>query len=644
MTDTNPFADIVIPKINKYPATESVLLHGPPGTGKTTTAGARVNLLIRDHGYTINDVSWITYRRSLAEETLERLVAWGTVGPAELEDPANGPTRNIGTVHAVAKRSTGESRPVVDNGDRIRFCNDHLNGLRFKGYNRYTDGPGQQLFKFFEWMVDNRLDPGDPMQHDRYPHIQELWEACPGEIAGAWEAWVAYKEHIGKIDYNEMLTRALIERAFPPCKVLVVDEYHDVTPLMACVCEMWMDAADIVIVAGDNHQTINNYQGADPRFFDRLADRYPKILLDKSYRVPAEHWGPATTVLSHAHEPPAVTPRDGDRASLTTHKMTNSENFLQKDGEWYTPAAENRMSPVWITEQADTDVMFLARTKWQLDGICRSLEMSGVVYDAMQNVGCGWGQGDRTHDERILNLHNAMQKIRWVNPSDLPEVYTDADRNGERKGLAHFMQDGAGMNNDVDPQTVELTAGETVVLLEHTRGDHHSIPPREITKTCNETRGSKKSHTLGEFARYVEPSFWHEYNQGSSSVSRLTRGEWTEWDDPDRKLHALTNALKRNDSPVYMDDVGVSIKTIHAAKGGEATHVVLYDGITNKISRSLTENEADRRNECRVWYVGLTRARQHLTVIFNGFQGTDSYLPDNLRNYVRPAPTGEANV
>ena len=56
----------------------------------------------------------------------------------------------------------------------------------------------------------------------------------------------------------------------------------------------------------------------------------------------------------------------------------------------------------------------------------------------------------------------------------------------------------------------------------------------------------------------------------------------------------------------------IRLSTIHAAKGGEATNVVLLTDITNRVYKTYQQNPDD---ENRVFYVGLTRAKENLYLI-----------------------------
>lgn len=56
----------------------------------------------------------------------------------------------------------------------------------------------------------------------------------------------------------------------------------------------------------------------------------------------------------------------------------------------------------------------------------------------------------------------------------------------------------------------------------------------------------------------------------------------------------------------------VRLSTIHSAKGAEADHVVLMTEIAKRTHREMEQNPDDER---RVWYVGVTRARERLTIV-----------------------------
>lgn len=74
----------------------------------------------------------------------------------------------------------------------------------------------------------------------------------------------------------------------------------------------------------------------------------------------------------------------------------------------------------------------------------------------------------------------------------------------------------------------------------------------------------------------------------------------------------LAALRSRPDGLPEPESVHVHLSSIHGAKGREADHVVLINGVT---PRSWESWEKDQDGERRVFYVGVTRAKQRLTIV-----------------------------
>ena len=73
-----------------------------------------------------------------------------------------------------------------------------------------------------------------------------------------------------------------------------------------------------------------------------------------------------------------------------------------------------------------------------------------------------------------------------------------------------------------------------------------------------------------------------------------------------------------------IDDLKITVGTIHSVKGGEADNVVLIMDITKNVNSNLIKNSD---SEIRVLYVALTRARKNLHIVFSDTKfGYDSIL------------------
>jgi superfamily I DNA/RNA helicase len=89
------------------------------------------------------------------------------------------------------------------------------------------------------------------------------------------------------------------------------------------------------------------------------------------------------------------------------------------------------------------------------------------------------------------------------------------------------------------------------------------------------------------------------------------------WFDALTKMHPkdvlyIRSVLRHHGSEGLLKEPKIRIGTIHGAKGAQADHVVLLLDMTRKTRTSCEDYPDDER---RVWYVGVTRAKEELTLV-----------------------------
>jgi DNA helicase-2/ATP-dependent DNA helicase PcrA len=569
-------------KGEKYPPTDSVKLNGPPGTGKTTQLLERLTALL-DGGYTPRDIVFVTYRKEMAAEFLRRLHERGYIEEREAEKPWKHDTRHFGTLHGVCNRLAPDAA-VVERQDRRDFMAEEYyaeydgHGDNDLGSAGGSDPIGTLLFDAYDWCIENK-------QHSflRAPNYKRIADKAisPPSFQEFDEAWTAFKEGGGDDeplqDFSGML-RAVDEGDLRPAgDVLIVDEYHDMTPIMASICERWMETFDTTIVGGDPLQAIYSYKGADPSYFSDLD--LPEVLLDRTYRVPSSIWSYARSVIDH--DPPEVEPdSEGGRVQAVHGEPQDVvDNF------------------------GDGSIMFLARTQSQLYDIGKSLSQQGIIFRSQEGIG-GWN-----NSSKLLRLFNSLQKVRGAAPAD--NVNPDTGQTG----MARFESDDA---EDVGrlPANVTLESEEASALVDRTPAGYFSGTKKDLKSYCSNS--SEVSGT--DLLTRVEPSFWEDMTNGPGSVDHLLTY------DPKPKLKA---ALRRYERPFPVIETAPvpDVLTIHASKGKEADTVALYDGIPGAVQRNIAEGLRKRKAESRVWYVACTRAAENLLVFRDQFDYTEKYLP-----------------
>lgn len=578
----------------EYGPTDSVKLHGPPGTGKTTQTIERLKALLAGHGYTVRDVSFITYRRSMAEEFLRRLYKEELIEWEHVAKPHAGPARHIGTLHAVANRLADLPSPAEQGrspeSHKAEFCREYYGVRYFKPDEESSATPGELMFSARSWCVENDVEFSNWHRSPQYSTISEVWRSRP-ELEDFHYEWEDYKGQRGIVDFEDMLIEVDERDLSPPGPVLAIDEFHDFTPLQYSIISTWIDEAEIVIVNGDPLQVVYNYKGADPSFFLDLD--LPEVLLPRSWRVPSGIWEYAGEALAPHHTLPPIEPRD------VYGELEERESAPLGDRDVNHRARGRGVRPEDLIKELGEDIMFLARTNSQLRDIGASLKDAGVIFRSGDGAG-GWNQA-----EKRLAVYNALASLEGVDP---PRGYE-----GQQSLKAEW-----GDRSGKSAGSVKLTGESWWRFLD-------LVPATYLTTTKKRLKpliGTDEADALlsaEEIATHLDPDFWSAFTGGAESAGNLNKYKGTP---------AVRRALERYDGPKRSNEIGPAVLTIHAAKGGEAENVVAYDGISQKVANSIASDDSESRNEARLWYVACTRASERLVVMRNGWEWTHEYLPD----------------
>ena len=174
--------------------------------------------------------------------------------------------------------------------------------------------------------------------------------------------------------------------------------------------------------------------------------------------------------------------------------------------------------------------------------------------------------------------------------------------------------------NDVD-----LTKGDWLILT-RTKSLWKSIPPFLKRKGLyfNTVEGNSIGKTL-----YEDIQTWNEFQQGlmPPDIKRQRLEELT--GEKNFNTNISWDAAFKNVAPAkreYMkmmllngEDLSkpprIKVSTIHGAKGGEATNVVLFLNQTANTIKGSKKSQAKQEEEFRGWYVGVTRTIENLYLI-----------------------------
>jgi DNA helicase-2/ATP-dependent DNA helicase PcrA len=583
-------------------------LFGGPGSGKTTALLDRVEEILEQDDVTIRDVLVVSYTRAAAAEVRERLAERLDVSPRALKG-------NVATMHAKAYELLDLSRnDVVGEKDKQEFCEDY--GVEYEdeygGAGRRTARSttlGNKIIATSQWLQRTRRDVADwydvpfqwnveevrlPPEVD--PNAQEgnkytpTWPADDDrvDVPQVIRAWRSYKGEEGLVGFADMLERVSQRSLVPHVDYLVIDEFQDITTLQYGVYEEWKPHMKKVLIAGDDDQVVYAWQGADPNLL-LDADRDEDVVLPNSYRLPSRILNTVNKEIRHIDK--------RQEKDLKPRKEGGVVEGVQ------SPSMLDLARNVRYTvEQDEGSIMLLFRARYQMFQFIDEFLPLGMPFSVLTD--------QRMWTDRLTQYVNAIEKLQEDDPV-----------NGlEARRLADMLQDSAFGTNErdalfdfIDERQEELGVDD-LVELEIQAGeisDHAPFAP--------------DGPSAGDMLRKVT-SFQRK------SVEAYFDGPYSGM-DPNR----------------------VRVGTIHSAKGREADHVFVATDLTEKVVEQMAASVDDEDvdgveeftsttspvpiltdNERRVFYVGMSRARERLVLLENLVDGAPT-LPVSvlLHNEIR---------
>ena len=172
---------------------------------------------------------------------------------------------------------------------------------------------------------------------------------------------------------------------------------------------------------------------------------------------------------------------------------------------------------------------------------------------------------------------------------------------------------------------VDMTKGDWLILT-RTKSLWKPIPPFLKRKGLyfNTVEGNSIGKTL-----YEDVQTWNEFKQGLAppDIKRQRLEELTgetnfnihlSWDQAFKNVtlakRDYMRAMLQNEEDLSKPP-RIKVSTIHGAKGGEATNVVLFLNQTANTIKGSKKSQAKAEEEFRVWYVGVTRTIENLYLI-----------------------------
>lgn len=345
--------------------------------------------------------------------------------------------------------------------------------------------------------------------------------------------------------------------------MVFIDEFQDLSPLQTELYETWRDSGDVdqLYIAGDPHQAIYGFRGAEPTYFnetvvdevihDETSKRCPQAVIDDAIPI-------AAPVREH----------DVSRVDALTDGGTVEHVTA--------PSADALASTVRQCVDDYGEVFLFARTNRQARKIAYGLRSDGLPY---------------------LDVSPTGSLRRWEYPTDAFLAAARGFDDGDPlpiPTLALLLDRSTSADARADVQDALDAAGESDAQRATAVADAADVRPGSLVPP--------------ETYR----AWYPKADSGRQLVDQLTIKDW---------MHELL--IDALDSRATHKPADVRVGTIHAAKGLGAPCVLVFPAYSSKQLDRYHEDRATEAEERRLFYVAMTRTSEAALVVHEYFNGEE---------------------
>ena len=429
-----------------------------------------------------------------------------------------------------------------------------------------------------------------------------------GDVAGLADVLPHYEAALageGAVDFDGQIDRALRVlltdvdarcAAQRVCRVLLVDEFQDLTPAHLMLVRLLAGPGGAVFGVGDDDQTIYGYNGADPGWlidFDRWFPGAGDHPLEVNYRCPAGVVEVADRLLRHNR-------RRVDKVIRAA--SSGDDGWHVGHGDDPVAASVGAVQRALGSGAASSDVAVLTRVNATLAPV--QVALSGLGIPVAGGVGLEFLE--RTAVRSSLAWLRLALGGRFAS-SDLAEALRRPSRSlhpriaewvGEQHDVDGLLRLADRLTNERDAGHLGEFAGDIARLQALVAGGANT---RRLVDALVDDIG------LGGAVATLDHSR-RGMNRGAQGDDLLALRQLAALhDDP-----ASFGAWLRDRLSVARSADGVTLATVHRVKGQEWPFVVVHLAADEQYPHRLAD---DHEEERRLFHVAITRAARHMTLV-----------------------------
>jgi DNA helicase-2/ATP-dependent DNA helicase PcrA len=435
------------------------------------------------------------------------------------------------------------------------------------------------------------------------------------EVAKVFRAYNEMLRKASALDFDDLLLRAVellqqnasVRAAWSSrFQYLMVDEFQDTNAAQEELVRLLAGARRNVCVVGDEDQSIYSWRGARAGNLKRFTADFAgaKIIrLEENYRSTQKILDAAAAVVRNNSD------RLGKTLQATLGSGDGLRFFEAQDSYAEAEFVVGEISSV-IRNDPDARVAVLYRTGAQSRSFEEVLRRLGIRYRVV---------GGFSFYERA-EVRNALAYVRLLlHPEDdvaLLRVLNVPPRGIGAATIAMLETSARGTGKSLWEviRAGEFATGKKLSnalnsfreIIEHLQEECAGLPPAQLIERVLERSG---------YLTYVEQQDNLEHTARAENLRELSNAMAEATEQGQTLEDVLDAAALVADSDEYDPTIPVSLMTLHSAKGLEFDAVFLAgleEGLLphTRSGSNLSEIEEERR----LFYVGMTRAKQSLVI------------------------------
>ena len=535
----------------------NLIINAGPGTGKTLTLTHKIAREIHN-GITPDQVLALTFTNKAAREMMERV---NTLLPGVSEKGIS-----ISTFHGFCLKVLREEGDKIDIPPDFSICSEGDSRLIIDDAANEMRAARQAVSRFKKSVSDLKLlfavgkEPGE-----------EFTDVLP-----LFERYRQSLKNLNMLDFNDLEAETLrLFSGHPDISAkyaekyrrIFVDEYQDTNRIQSLILRhLIKDGTNLICAIGDPDQAIYGFRGADIDNFYKFTQDFPgarEISLSINYRS-TDNILEAAAGIVKKENPLEGTSGKGDfiRISECATPASEAEMVVEQiermlGGTSYFSLDSGRVAS---HEDGDEntgfeDIAVLFRTNSQGDAFEEALSRAGIPFV-------------RSGERSLTGQYPVDVIMRYLQTRFFPDNRFYADK--YRELLVKY-----NIEADITREEFSTGTGITQLIDDIIAGHNFDLSTDDSVRVVTRLKEAAAERT-----------------SGAASITDLLSLE-----------RGIDNTVLKGDR--------VALMSIHAAKGLEWP-VVFITGCEDKIIPLKIFGDSDDLEEKRLFYVGITRARNRL--------------------------------